>query len=351
MNKLKKILIVIMVFLSFQTNVKAETTSVDELIEVIKTTETYNAIFPDADITNDKENKIIKLTDETKSISFNYNDEYIYRENRNFVVTEENYAEDLPYMFLSFTMIIGNIKASGYDEETALRVIDNITKNISEIDYETYGIEYETENYNYSGKTETGGTWSAEGYVMKYFRLLLDNNKVEQLVEEYGTSTEDDEENNGNYDLQPTVRVDNITENNITIYPKVEGYQGEEYPKCFIYRSDSEDGEYNLVSESSVNCDGTIGITDKNLEEGKTYYYKARLEDGYKLSDAVSATTLSNTVTEKQDEEITEKTDEEITENVPTGDILFIFVWIIGIAALGYLIYFIINKKSKKTLK
>ena len=47
------------------------------------------------------------------------------------------------------------------------------------------------------------------------------------------------------------------------------------------------------------------------------------------------------------DDNNSDKTNDEIDKNSKTGDALIQFVWIIGICALGYSIYYFKNKKQE----
>jgi hypothetical protein len=97
---------------------------------------------------------------------------------------------------------------------------------------------------------------------------------------------------------------------------------------CEIYRSTSEDGEYELVSNTKVNCLSGIGLTDEDLSMNTTYWYKTKVDYGTIYSDPIKVTTKAK------------------VENPKTGVKSYIIPTVLLITIIGSSLYII----SRKTL-
>ena len=139
----------------------------------------------------------------------------------------------------------------------------------------------------------------------------------------------------------PTISVDNITTDSITVYATVNSSESDMSKKffCAIYRSSSADGEYELVSDFQVNCSDGVGFVDTDLQSGTTYYYKAITVGGSKYSDVISATTLNNDV----------KNDKNVSDNPKTGLNKIYFAFGCGIISLIMSIIILIYHNKVKS--
>ena len=284
-------------------------------------------------------------SEEEKVFSFVYGDDYIEYNNRSAVVTEENCMDDFATFFWLSSIMESIFVLSGYENKTLSDEDEN--KDVFTDTYDKYGIQLETESYNFSGEHENGGSWSKSGDYVKYFKMSLDTDKIDALIAKFGVDVDEQDPNKEIIaNLTPTLEAKNITENSATIHPKVNYYNTDpDYRvNCFIYRSDREDGLYEKISDWAVNCLDSVGIVDEGLKSNTTYYYKAIVDGGNNFSDPLSVTTKgSSTVVDNNTNNNSNNSNnnnsnnnsnnnfqENVTENPQTG-IIFSFIAIISI--------------------
>lgn len=232
---------------------------------------------------NNEEKKLDIYFSNEKTFSFTFTDSYIEYDNRSTVVTKDNYSDGFFNAFCMQAVIESVLTLSGYEGK---ELSEDTTLN----DYDTYGIQLETEKYNFSGEDDSG-KWSVSGDYLKYFKISLDTSKIDTLVAKYGVDNNQNNEVITNF--VPELEAKDITENSITIYPKV-NYNGTSDVLCYVYRSDSKNGTYEKLSDFAVNCLDSVGVIDEGLESNTTYYYKAIIDGGTKYSDILSVTTKSS---------------------------------------------------------
>ena len=183
-----------------------------------------------------------------------------------------------------------------------------------------------------------------EGDYLKYFKMSFDTDKIKALIEKYGVDSEESDPNKEIVsNLIPTLEVKDVTANSVTLYPHVSYINTDSNYKvyCYIYRSESEDGEYQKVSDVAVNCLDGVGLTDENLKSNTTYYYKVLVDGGTKYSDVLKVTTLGNVSASKE----SDTKDGESLENPKTGVLISVVsVLIIMIGSIVSLVY--AKKKS-----
>lgn len=240
----------------------------------------------------DSENKTLDINNESEKIfSFVYTDDYIEYSNRDTVITEDNCTDDIATAMWVVGIMESVFTLSGYEEKT---LSDDANYN----DYDTYGIQLETEDYEFVNSDEDGGTWTTSGDYIRYFKITLDTEKIDTLISKYGVDQEEQDPNKKILaDFVPTLEAKNITENSVTLYPKVLNYYNTDSNykvNCYIYRSDSEDGVYKKISDVPVNCLDSVGMVDEGLKSNTTYYYKAIIDVGKNYSDILSVTTKSS---------------------------------------------------------
>lgn len=113
--------------------------------------------------------------------------------------------------------------------------------------------------------------------------------------------------------------VKHINENGEVLYEEQKDYK---YKQNYITLPDDQILlEYDLIRKS----ENTEGVIENNTTVIYTYKQKAIVTESKNNSD---------------------KTDEELEHNVKTGDVLIVFVWIIGIGTFIYSIYYFIRLKK-----
>lgn len=267
---------------------------------------------------NNEEKKLDIYISDEKVFSFTFTDSYIEYDNRSAVVTEDNYGDGLETAIWIQAVMESVLTLSGYEGKD---MSEDVTLN----DYDTYGIQLETEKYKFSG-SEDGSTWNISGEYFKYFKISLDTSKIDALVAKYGTNNNQDNEVIAN--LVPELEAKDITATSVTIYPKV-NYNGTSDIFCYVYRSDSKNGTYKKLSDLAVNCSNPVGIVDEELKSNTTYYYKAIVDGGTKYSDILSITTKKSSTSTG-----------DITENPNTGSkYSFIVVILILFGSIALTLY------------
>ncbi len=355
MKYLKMFFVFLNMFIVLNVNVYAKILTAEDIAKEFKNTTTYKSL---TSLNEDnessinlvvKDNKLNIMSDNEVIFSFDIYDDYLELDGSSITFEEDNIFS---YMFLAIAVngIADSLfNLSGYKDMTLDdEFLNGITlENIDKLDTK-YGIEVKLNNTN------------TEEPSLKYIRIPLDTEKISNLMDDHGITYE--EKNKSEYaKYTPTLKVDNVTENSITLYAKVEEYTKKEnednfssfdIPFCDIYRSTSIDGEYEPV-QKGISCTGEVGIIDSDLKSDTTYYYKAKVNDGDTFSKVVYASTLvEDDDTVSQDkvvyEDGNEKEEEKVTgttENPNTGIIRYsligLIITIFGIATLK-----ILKKKS-----
>lgn len=261
-----------------------------DMVEILKE--------PDKDITASLEEEAQTLniySGQQKIITFKYTDEYIEYDNRQAEITEETAPKDVINAFLIVGMMETILKLSGIDTQKLPDIED---ENFTDT-YDTYGLEFETEPYSFSG-TDESGNWSVKGDFIRYFKISLDSEKIEALIEKYGTTDSQGPSKDLIASLTPTLKATNIEEDSVTLYPRLP-YNGEDIKEpiyCDIYRATTENGPYEKISAGQVNCLDDVGVIDKNLQSDTVYYYKTKVVDGLNFSDVLKVTTKKATIVE-----------------------------------------------------
>ena len=343
---MKKIISFIIInFILIIPAVQAKKITIDEIVTEFPNSKIAKQIgFTNYLIKNDTGNKAIIYYDKTNNkelTKFTYTDDYI-EFTSNVTVTKDNIDSEVEKLI--YDELLENILS-----ETIFKLSgseNKYLKNENVNSYEEDGLILNIEKISFSGEEDTG-SWSITGEQLKHYKISLDTDKISKIITKYTTDTMDDVF--GNFkeagsatadELTPTIRADNITENSATVYAKVDK-TGNETIYCNIYRSDSKDGEYKQVSVSSVNCSDGVGLVDKDLQSGKTYYYKTKVTDGTKYSEILEVTTktaATKTAEEETDTKEDKKTDE--IENPETGNTLssitMLILFVSGILAIIY---------------
>ncbi len=343
--KLRKSLGVVMIgmmFFLFIDDVHAKILSIDEVNTSFRTEfiDAVNQLGGNLSSKLDTTNKVLDIyAEDDKLISLKYTDDYIEYDNQNAIVSKDTVESDLWTMICISGLLRSIFNLSGYENKTI-----SSDQNIDlENTYDTYGIQIKTEHYQYNGEDDDS-TWSLEGDYLKYFKMSFDTDKIKALIEKYGV---DSEENDSNKEiissLIPTLEAKDITENSVILYPHISLINSNSNDKvyCYIYRSESEDGEYQKISDVAVNCLDDIGFTDENLKSNTTYYYKTLIDGGSKFSDILKVTTLGR--------ESISKANKETLENPKTGTIISIVsVVFIMVGSIVALVYVKIKNRMKR---
>lgn len=282
------------IFFSSISSVYAKILTIDEINNEFKTSfiDEINKLGSNLSSSVDTTNKTLDVySDSEKMASFKYTDEYIEYDNRSAVVSKETANDDIGTVLYLSGIIQSILNLSGYEDKT-ISDEDSIDFTTT---YDTYGIQMETEHYEYSGE-EDGGTWSMSGDYIKYFKMSFDTDKIDALMDKYGVDASTQDPNKEIIaNLTPTLKAKEITENSVTLYPHIPYTNTDPDYKvyCYVYRSTSENGTYEKISDMAVNCLDDVGIVDDELQSNTTYYYKAIVMDETKYSDVLEVTTKS----------------------------------------------------------
>ncbi len=263
-----------------------------------------------------------------KVMTFNYTDEYIEYIDRDTVLSKETAVNQFGIVFCLVGVVNSILNLSGY-EDVGIAEDGEDSSKLTDFQYDTYGIEMETEHYEYGG-TDDSGTWSMSGEYIRYFKMSFDTDKIDALVASGEFSKEEDKETFT--DLIPTLEATNVTENSVTLYPSVSNASADSDFEvyCYIYRSTSETENYEKISDMAVNCVDGVGLVDDKLQSNTTYYYKAIVRDGDKYSDVVKVTTKGTS----SDVNTSNNDNEDDIVNPQTGiffPIMAIFVMVISV--------------------
>jgi len=299
-KKVFGLILVGIIFFSTITNVYASTLTIDNVSKQFDKSTIIQGLAQLGSTFTSKVNTTDKTLDiygeGEKIFSFTYGDDYIEYNNRSAVVTQENCTDDIATAFWLQGIMESVFVLSGHENKTLSE--DGTYTNT----YDTYGIQLETESYNFSGEDEDGGSWSMSGEYIKYFKISLDTEKIDALITKYGVDAEEQDPNKEVINsLTPSLRADNITENSVTLYPSIPYTNTDpDYTvNCYIYRSNSENGTYEKISDWAVNCLDSVGIVDEGLKSNTTYYYKTIVDGGTIYSNPLEVTTKgSSTVTD-----------------------------------------------------
>lgn len=347
MKKIGILLLVGILLFSNVQNVYAKLTSIDEVAKEFTKTKIISKLNAQGSALSssvDTKNKKLIIKSEGVTVaSFDYTEDYVLYDNKKFEMTKENYDEEVAKQAVRSFSVNGVIESilnvMGYTNITIGEGNGNLGKN--GITYKEYGFEMELTSYEFVWDKEANQD-NVKGEYVTYFKMSLDSERIKKLVEKFGEEQKDPDKDEDKFkNLIPTLEASDITENSITITPSIPEYTGDETPFCNIYRSTSEDGIYTLISDASVNC-LNVGLVDKELESGTTYFYKAKVVGGSEFSKILSATTLNSKVIENENQPL--KGADEI-ENPQTGG--FIPIAIVGISSLIVAtIYYYTRKKG-----
>ncbi len=285
--------LVIIFFMFFVTikNVYAKNLTIDEVSKEFNTSsivEGLKALGSNiSSKVNTGDNTLEIYSDSEKVFSFNYSTDYIEYNNRSASVTKESVEDDIATAIWLQGIIESILKLSGYTDKT-------LSEEVVLNNYDSYGVEMETEHYEYKGEDE-GNSWNTSGEFIKYFKMSLDTTKIDALINNFGVDINKQDPNKEVIQsLTPTLRAENITENSVTLYPHLD-YQNTDPSDaitCYLYRSENENGPYEKISDFSVNCtEYSFGMVDNNLKSNTTYYYKALAEGGINFSEPIKITT------------------------------------------------------------
>lgn len=280
------ILLVGIIFFSSISSVYAQTLTIQEVDNKFK--ELFvNELGSELSTTIDETNKKLEIkSGNDVLVTLKYDTDYIEYDNRNSQPTQENATDNMIDLLCIGGIIEAVLELSGYENKT-----------IKEADYsntfDTYGFELDYEEYEFKGE-EDGSSWSISGDYIKYLKLSLDTEKIKALMNTYGTDASTTDPNKDIINsLTPSLRADDITDNSITLYPQIPftSTNSDYAVFCDIYRSDSENGNYEKISDAAVNCLDSVGLVDNNLKSNTTYYYKTVVTDGTKYSNVLAVTT------------------------------------------------------------
>ena len=205
------VFVILCVFIS-TLDVYAKVLTVDDLTQSFSKSSIIEAV---QQITNDNyslkidsENNILELyQNEEKVLSVDYNSEFIEYVTKDNEVTQDNLDNNFNDAIWMMAILETVFIASGYE--------DKFIESDSEFEntYELYGIEMETEDYNFSGKDENS-EWSTKGTYLKRLKISLDTDKIDRLISTYGTDkTESIVDDEGTEEITGVEETTNETNN------------------------------------------------------------------------------------------------------------------------------------------
>lgn len=325
------------IFFSTINNVYAKILTIDEISGKFSTSiviESLNQLegVNFSSVVNSTNNTLYIYNDSEKVMSFYYTDDYIEYNNRDAVVTQENFSVDIGVAGVMQTIL----ELSEYDNKTLIGDEDYTDT------FETYGIQMETEYFSF--KTDNG---NMSGDFIKYFKMSFDTDKIDSLMDKYGTDISNNDPNKEIIaNLTPTLEAKDITTNSVTLYPHINYVNTDSDYKvfCYIYRSTSEDGTYEKISDMAVNCMDGIGFVDEDLDGNTTYYYKTSVVDGIKYSDIIQVTTKDFAASEIIPSS-TNSNNDDLIENPQTGQFFPVATTILMLIG-SFVIFMYVRKKS-----
>ncbi len=333
LKKVLGIVIIAVMFFSTISNVYAKTLTINEISNQFEQTKLFDVFNINLSTkVNTDDNTLDIYGDDEKIFSFTYGTDYIEYDDRSTEVTMEN-AINIGTDLCLKGMIESILKLSGYDDQF-IELDEDYTDT-----YDTYGIQMETEHYDFSIE-EDGISISMTGEFVKYFKMSFDTDKIDALMNKYGVDIDEQNPNTEIFEsLIPTIEAKDITENSVTLYPHV-NYTNTDLNytiNCYIYRSTSIDGDYEKISDA-VNCFNPEGFKDENLNSNTTYYYKSLVVGGTKYSEPLKVTT-------KEVREVNTDNLDVSEENPPTG-MSFPIITASIITVVSIVILKVIHKKS-----
>ena len=182
MKKFKKIFLILILMFVGIVGVSAETLGIEKVSEQFD----KSNIFGFTSKVNNTDKTFDIYDEDEKTFSLTYGDDYLEYDNREVTITPENYANSIIPAFLIQDVLESVITLSGYIDKTLSEDATYINT------YDTYGIQLEIESYNFSGSDENGSSWDIKGEAVKYFKISLDTEKIDALIEKYGVDIEED---------------------------------------------------------------------------------------------------------------------------------------------------------------
>ena len=134
-----------------------------------------------------------------------------------------------------------------------------------------------------------------------------------------------------------TIEVQKITSNSITLQPFIIFASSKDNYKiyCNIYRSTSQDGPYEKITKEPLVCSNLETYTDTGLKSNTTYYYKTKILQSNKYSDAYAITTK-----EEDAAAATNTKNGDTVKNPETGVVTYTVASLaVIIASIGALLY------------
>lgn len=279
---MKKILLVIICFL-FISVVDARTLTIQEITTGFMDSAIIKEINASAEenqkisIANNTDNNSIDIyIGDNVHRSYSYLDGAISHEDTREINTE-NANDQLADIIFYYGLVDSVITKSGFDFQRVNEVPSDFVW-----DYQAYNLYLETEKYDFGG--------GQSGDFLREFKVGFDTDKITAFVNAVGLKEEDNVK-----DLVPAIKVTKKTKNSVTLSVFVADNSKERF--CYIYKSETKDGEYEKLSEMAVSCSKTItSYIDEDIYPNKTYYYKSMVLGGEKFSNIVKVSTYDKVV-------------------------------------------------------
>ncbi len=277
--------------ISFSIYVLAAGEFVDLDDAVTKGNEFFRNTFYVSDTTysslsNDSVNKqfIVTYSDDT-IFSYPYEDDYLVYENEDIPNTCSEF--NVVFYTFSLTLIMSGVYyAAGCTDEDFNNIITWISDEEFN-DYDKYGIFAEIKNFGIKDDDS-----SCSGTYLNYLKMSFDKEKIQNAIKDFGSTKNPNYVDDDIEEFTPSISFGTTSADHITISAYIfDIYDSEETMNCNIYRSESEDGEYKLIG--TVACGGSNYLYDKDVVEGKKYFYKASMIGSNELSEAYSATAVT----------------------------------------------------------
>lgn len=295
---MKKGIFLILCFL-FIGNINAKVLDVEEVIDgflnttLIKQTNSYAQDNEKISVVANDDNKTFDIYMGSELLrSYSYRDGYIYFSDDS-EITEEVANNQFYDFILLGSFIEGVVNKSGFNFETLNDVPEDFV-----FDFDKYGIEIQSEHYEFSSGSEEEGYQSISGDFFRVVKIGFDTEKIATFVNTIGIKEQEEEEDLSK--IVPTIKVVKKDKKSVELNVFIDSSDSSKTYYCNILRSTNKDSGYKDIFALPVECsDKDLKVVDNNIKDNTTYYYKAIVVGGSKYSNILKVSIGSKIVNPK----------------------------------------------------
>lgn len=198
MKKIRNLILTLMLMFVGIVGINAATLNIEDVSrkfdELIQEYDFLETTITSKVNTTDKHLDI--YSDEEKIFSMIYGEDYIEYSNRSVEITKENCMDGvLDYIWIG-NVINSVFELSGYTDKTLKEDVDYTNT------YDIYGIQLESEKFDFSESDGNGNSSSMSGDFVRYVKISLDTEKIDALMARYGTDIEEDLDKTENEEIK-----------------------------------------------------------------------------------------------------------------------------------------------------